>query len=148
MDYRVIRQWIIPLGIQEHGQNWLLPAHSALLDVISPRTGDKNDQRQVFQIFFNLGRLWNNLDDVMRHQSASIFVQTDGIGASLSLTRLYDHQYNTSRESFLDDARKPQPRRTNWNNFHRGICFLDAGIDNLQLDQEHVIGVDPGNIES
>ena len=51
IDYRVIRQFLVP-KLAEIGFP-LLPVDAAVLAIINPMTGNKPEQRQVFELFFD-----------------------------------------------------------------------------------------------
>ena len=74
----------------------------------------------------------------------SFFITTDGIGVSVTAKRERNQNLGVPREPFLKTARTNH-QLTDWNNFNRGICFLDNGIVNLDLTGEHVLGIDPGH---
>jgi len=85
IDYRVIRQLIIPLGEEAFPGMFMQPADLLLLQHIAPRLNvAKVDQQLVFEIFFKVDKLWkaNEIDP-----NTSFFVMTDGKGTSFTLTR-------------------------------------------------------------
>ena len=141
VDYRVLRQLIIPLGEEAFPGMFLRAVDNALLQIIPPRLNvTKVDQQIVFVIFFNVRKLWrqNQIDP-----ETSYFVTTDGKGTSFSLTRDWDPLQGKSKESFFKDSklrRLPQ----DWNNFQRGHTMLHNGIQNFDLTNERVFGIDPG----
>lgn len=67
----------------------------------------------------------------------SYFMTTDGV--SLSWTLMSE---NHPRQPLDEGRRRREP--INWGNFHLGCTLLDRGINDMILENEHVIGVDPG----
>lgn len=62
---------------------------------------------------------------------------------SFSLKRDWYARLGVPRIDYLNHARTHRAPQ-DWNQFQRGISFLDNGIHNLDLQGEVVIGVDPG----
>ena len=130
IDYRVLRHYIIPTCIQADPGFIANAAHQGLLDAIGPTTGNKADQRQIFEIFFDPPALFRAQGQIT--PETSYFITTDGFGLSFSLKRDWYARLGVPRIDYLDHARTHRAPQ-DWNQFQRGISFLDNGIHNLDL---------------
>ncbi len=124
----------------------------ALLDHIAAQTGNRVEQKQIFEILFDPSKVKIRQalrQDAIRNTLSFLFltfftiailtssgldtyfVTTDGVSASFSVNRRVH-------------GRRRAIQRTRWPDFHRGVVRLGQLDDiNLACDED-VVGVDPG----